>query len=100
MSAHLDLILTVSCIADGPPYPSAGLSFVNGMASSMTGPMGSNWPYEAYQKYASLHRSPSTMHVTNENCFLSYPDTQFTAADAQKRVWAENYSRLQGIKAK
>lgn len=39
---------------DGPPYPSDGTSFVNGLVTSLTSPMGSSWAYEAYQKCVCL----------------------------------------------
>lgn len=63
----------------GPPYPNSGLDFVNGLVTSLTNPMGSNWKYEAYQNYI---------------------DTQLSNSQAINLYWLSNYRTLQSIKTK
>lgn len=78
---HRSSLFTIQYYASssnyGPPYPQDGITFVNGMVTSLTNPMGSSYAYEAYQNYI---------------------DPQLSTADAQRLYYGSNYARLQGIK--
>ena len=67
----------IASYADGPPYVQSGYTLVDGMVSSITQSMGSNWAFEAYQNYI---------------------DTNLNASDAQNLYWGGAYSKLQSIK--